>query len=41
MTELAIGHVPMVPDDFPYMLRGHVLFLRVNKTKLALLRVAL
>ena len=37
MTELAIGHVPVVPDDFPYMLRGHVLFLRVNKTKLALL----
>lgn len=41
MTELPVGHVSMVSDNFPHMLRRHVLLLSIHKTKFPLLRVAL
>lgn len=37
MTKLSVGHVTMIPYDFPYMLRRHIFLLCINKPKLALL----
>lgn len=41
MTELPVGHVSMVPDNFAHMLRRHVLLLSIHKSKFSLLRIAL
>ena len=39
MSELSTGHVPMISDNFSDVFRWHVLLLRINETKLALLTV--
>lgn len=39
MPELPVGHVTVIPDDFPHMLRRHVLLLGIHKTKLPLLSI--
>lgn len=36
MTKFSVGHVSMVPDDLPDMLRWHVFLLCINKPKLSL-----
>lgn len=40
MPKFPVRHVTMIPDDFAYMLRWHVLFLSIHKAKFPLLRVA-
>lgn len=40
VAKLSVGHVSMVPDDLPDVLRWHVFLLCVDKPKLSLLRVA-
>lgn len=41
MAELPVGHITVVADDFPDVLRGHVLLLRVHEAEFPLLRIAL
>lgn len=41
VTELPVGHVPVVTDDLADVFWRHVLFLGVHEAKLSLLRIAL
>lgn len=41
VAELSVGHVSMITDDLPHVLRRHVLFLGLDKSKLSLLTVTL
>ena len=41
VSELLITHVPMILDDLPHVLGGHVLLLGLHIAELALLSVSL
>ena len=41
MSVFPTGHVTMISNDFPNMLRGHVFFLCLHKSKLSLFTVSL
>ena len=41
VSELAVRHIAMVPDDLPHVLRRHVLFLRLHEPELPFLAVPL